>query len=70
MQWNSYFAHQEYALIAMLRDYNENVRNVGVAKRLAHLKSSDGNLPLFGEFRQFCCQKSHFRDSSKSVETI
>ena len=21
---------------------------------------SDANLPLFGEFRRFCCQKSHF----------
>ena len=34
MQRNGYFAQQEYALIAMLADDNENVRNVGVAKML------------------------------------
>ena len=38
MQRNGYFAHQEYVLIAMLGDYNENVRNVGVAKMLARRK--------------------------------
>ena len=38
MQQNGYFAHQEYALIVMLGDDNENVRNVGVAKGLARLK--------------------------------
>ena len=38
VQRNSYFAHQEYALIAMLVDDNENVRNVGVAKMLARRK--------------------------------
>ena len=38
MLWNSYFAHQENALIAMLGDDNENVRNVGVAKELARQK--------------------------------
>ena len=31
-----FFAHQEYTLIAMLGDENENVRNVGEAKVLAH----------------------------------
>ena len=35
MQRNSYFAHQEYALIAILGDYN---KNVGVAKMLARRK--------------------------------
>ena len=34
MQRNGYFAQQEYALSAMLRDDNENVRNVGVVKML------------------------------------
>ena len=38
VQRNSYFGHQEYALIAKLEDYNENVRNVGVAKMLARGK--------------------------------
>ena len=38
VQRNGYFAHQEYALIAMLGDDNENVRNVGVAKILARRK--------------------------------
>ena len=40
MQLNGYFAHQEYALIAMLKDDNENVRNVGEAKVLASDTSS------------------------------
>ena len=35
---NSYFAHQKYALIAMLGDFNKNVRSVGVAKMLARRK--------------------------------
>ena len=30
----------------------------------------DANLPLFGEFRRFCCQKCHFCESPKSVEKI
>ena len=34
------------------------------------LLHSDANFPLFGEFRRFCCQKSHFRELPKSVETI
>ena len=34
------------------------------------LSTTDANLPLFGEFRRFCCQKNHFRESPKSVETI
>ena len=38
VQRNGYFARQEYALIAMLGDGSENVRNVGVAKVLAHRK--------------------------------
>ena len=38
MQRNSYFVYQEYALIAMLGDDNENVRNVEVAKMLARRK--------------------------------
>ena len=38
MQRNGYFAHQEYALIAMLGNDNQNVRNVGVAKVLARRK--------------------------------
>ena len=38
MQRNGNFAHQEYALIAMLRDNNENARNVGVTKMLEHRK--------------------------------
>ena len=33
-----YFAYQEYALIAMLGDYNENVRNVGEVKMLSRRK--------------------------------
>ena len=54
--------------------------HVGGSKFWVHLEnaqflladefSSDANLPLCGEFRRFCCQKSHFRESSKSVETI
>ena len=32
--------------------------------------SCDANLPLVGEFLRFCCQNSHFRELSKSVETI
>ena len=35
---NGYFALQEYALIAMSGNDNENVRNVVVAKVLAHRK--------------------------------
>ena len=35
---NGYFAQQEYALIAMLGDDNENVRNAGVAKMLERWK--------------------------------
>ena len=35
---NGYFAHQEYALIAMLGDYNKSVRNAGMAKLLARQK--------------------------------
>ena len=38
MQRNGYFAQQEYALIAMLGDDDENVRNVGVAKMLERWK--------------------------------
>ena len=38
VQRNGYFAHQEYALIAMLGDDNENVRNVGVVKMLQRWK--------------------------------
>ena len=38
VQRNCYFALQKYALIAVLGDDNENVRNVGVAKMLAHRK--------------------------------
>ena len=38
MQRNSYFADQKYALIAMLGDCYENVRNVGVAKMLPRRK--------------------------------
>ena len=38
VQRNGYFAHQEYALIAMLGDDNENVRNVGVVKMLERWK--------------------------------
>ena len=34
VQRNGYFSQQEYALIAMSGDNNENVRNVGVAKML------------------------------------
>ena len=37
-QRNSYFAHHGYALIAMLGEYNKNVRKVGVAKMLARRK--------------------------------
>ena len=32
VQRNGYFAQQEYALIAMFGDDNENVRNAGVVK--------------------------------------
>ena len=35
MQQNGYFAQPANVLIAMFRDDNENVRNVGVAKVLA-----------------------------------
>ena len=35
---NSYFAHQKYALIAMLGNFNKNVRSVGVAIMLARRK--------------------------------
>ena len=35
---SGYFAHQKYALIAMLEDDVENVRNVGVVIVLARLK--------------------------------
>ena len=35
MQRSGYFAHPANVLIAVLRDDNENVRNVGVAKVLA-----------------------------------
>ena len=38
VQRNGYFAQQEYALIAMLGDDNENVRNVEVAKMLERWK--------------------------------
>ena len=38
VQRNSYFALQEYALIAMLGDDIENVRNAGVAKMLERWK--------------------------------
>ena len=38
VQRNGYFAQQEYALIVMLGDDNENVRNVGAAIVLAHRK--------------------------------
>ena len=31
---------------------------------------SDANFPLSGEFRRFCCQKSHFRESSKSKDSL
>ena len=52
MQRNGYFAHQEYALIAMLGDDNENVRNAGVAKMLERWKqvveesANNDNSPL------------------------
>ena len=35
-QRNGYFAQQDYALIAVLGDDNENVRNAGAANMLAH----------------------------------
>ena len=38
VQRSGYFAQQDYALIAMLEDDNENVRNVGVAKMLERWK--------------------------------
>ena len=38
VQRNGYFAQQDCALIAMLGDDNENVRNVGVAKMLESWK--------------------------------
>ena len=38
VQRNGYFAHQEYALIALSGNDNENVRNVRVAKAIAHRK--------------------------------
>ena len=38
VQRNGYFAQQDYALIAMLGDDNENVRNAGVAKMLERWK--------------------------------
>ena len=38
MQRIDYFARQEYALIAVLGDDNENIRQVGVAKMLARRK--------------------------------
>ena len=38
VQRNGYFAQQDYALIAMLGDDNENVRNAGVAKMLGRWK--------------------------------
>ena len=50
----SYFAQQEYALIAMLGDDNENLRNVGVAKVLARRKqvteesANNNNCPMHG----------------------
>ena len=34
VQRNGYFAQQEYALVAMLGDDDENVRDVGVTKML------------------------------------
>ena len=37
-QQNGYFAEQEYTLIAMFGDDNENVRNVGGAKMLKRWK--------------------------------
>ena len=37
-EWLFYMSYEEYALIAMLGDDNENVRNVGLAKILARQK--------------------------------
>ena len=55
--------------------YRLNLLSAGFLRKIYKCQcydviSSDANLPLFGEFRRFCCQKSHFRESSKSVETI
>ena len=38
VQRSGYFAQQDYALIAMLGDDNENVRNAGAAKMLERWK--------------------------------
>ena len=38
VQRNVFFAQQDYALIAMLGDDNENVRKAGVAKMLERWK--------------------------------
>ena len=60
MQRNGYFAHQEYALIAMLGDDNENVRNAGVAKMLERWKqvieesANNDNSPLALNSRLIC----------------
>ena len=43
VQRNDYFPHQEYALIAMLRDDNENVRNIGVAKHRKQMVEESAN---------------------------
>ena len=52
VQRNGYFAQQEYALIAMVGDDNENVRNAGVVKMQEHWKqvveenANSDNCPL------------------------
>ena len=52
VQRNGYFAHQDYALIAMLGDDDENARNVGVVKMLARWRqvveksANNDNCPL------------------------
>ena len=51
MQRNGYFAHREYALIAMLGDDNENVRNIGVKmlerrKKIAEGSANNHDCPL------------------------
>ena len=43
VQRNGYFAHQEYALIAMLGNDNENVRNIGVAKHRKQITEESAN---------------------------
>ena len=42
-QRNGYFAHQDYALIAMLGDDNENVRNIGMAKHRKQIVEESAN---------------------------